>query len=178
MGFEPTPFRNRALIYRLRPLGHFYLVIYKPFIPYAYPMETHNFLYLLPNLPLPPFPKTHPNLTNSYQCYTIIISENLILIFYCWCDEKHDAWLLPIPSSSWKINSCIVCSCKRERSKSKEIASDRCIGREGRQLLDAKFKKTYEIRTKKIAKVGRDGTKLFSVGLRGKIKRWVRRSRG
>ena len=24
MGFEPTPFRNRALIYRLRPLGHSY----------------------------------------------------------------------------------------------------------------------------------------------------------
>jgi hypothetical protein len=23
VGFEPTPFRNRALIYRLRPLGHF-----------------------------------------------------------------------------------------------------------------------------------------------------------
>lgn len=26
MGFEPTPFRNRALIYRLRPLGHFYFL--------------------------------------------------------------------------------------------------------------------------------------------------------
>ena len=29
VGFEPTPFRNRALIYRLRPLGHFYFLITK-----------------------------------------------------------------------------------------------------------------------------------------------------
>ena len=28
VGFEPTPFRNRALIYRLRPLGHVHLYFY------------------------------------------------------------------------------------------------------------------------------------------------------
>ena len=30
VGFEPTPFRNRALIYRLGPLGHLYLYEYLP----------------------------------------------------------------------------------------------------------------------------------------------------
>ena len=44
VGFEPTPFRNRALIYRLRPLGHFYLANRYPPNRYPSPINTLNFL--------------------------------------------------------------------------------------------------------------------------------------
>jgi hypothetical protein len=63
VGFEPTPFRNRALIYRLRPLGHIYLTEHYDLTAYSFLISTSNYFRPTTSKIIREF--------NAFLCWTI-----------------------------------------------------------------------------------------------------------